>query len=970
MYYVTCFKKTVLLIGTTIVGGVIIYLKHQNAKNGHAVNEIQKFSNPLDNKVVAPLLDQSEFFVAEEGLNDNNDIQLPQFDYDKSSILNNDYENVDENPEEISLHPDFPGAKSDVWSDEAEGENEEDLINEKKSHDPNRRKINQVYFENNKLNINEGGTVVLDNTMLKAYTTSPVCVPPQYHIHLLVNNVQNGLFAFVNVPEIAITDFSQSQVDNLVIQFKHPGNEQRPSYNVKAACRDILNNDLIPTAYEPAQITFTNVNDAPVLTKNKFPIQEGGKLFFDSTNLGATDPDDPDDYLDFIMENIEHVNFFRVNDTQINSTQIPTNTFPQWWVKNGTMYLEHNGSQSPPSFTITVSDGKTNSTYNANILYEPINDAPVFSKKPITIKQGQTVILDTTKLDLIDPDDDDTSIKFIVNETQHVHVLNIDDNIKIYVFTREELKNEKIALKHDNSKFAPIWKLKGSDGKANTDIEEIPFNYTNVNHVPVQEKNQLTIGKGETVTLSNNNTTRFTDSDNDDAALRVETQNTEHLRFIDTILDQEVINFIQRKITNGEIQAIHDSSNNEPSYEMRACDPEGLCSNWNPASITFQNTNSGGTTNNGAIAAGVSIVIFITAIGCIVVVTSCVVTTYYLIRKNKKFKDLRISMQELELTSTGTSNLQETFANHFLGQFNIPRNEIELKKFIQAGVQGTVFKAFWKKRNMFVAYKSFELHNEEQMESFAKEASLMFNLTHPNLVRIFGVCIDKKFAIIMEYVPGGSLHDLLHKTETPLSEHTKVNLLYDIAIGLQYLHERDIMHRDLKPPNVLIYSEKKKELHAKIADFGLSREITKGQTKTCGIGTFEYMAPELHTDVYGTYEKPADIFSFGIIAWEMFTGERPYAKNQNNKPINLMAIPASIMMNKEVSLKIPATCKHKKIIKDCWNVENLEARPTAKELVTYFFAHKTSGRPPEEPTQPKTMDVMKRVKRVRNTITM
>jgi hypothetical protein len=548
-----------------------------------------------------------------------------------------------------------------------------------------------------------------------------------------------------------------------------------------------------------------------------------------------------------------------------------------------------------------------------------------------------------------------------VNETQHINVLNIDNNIETDAFTRAELKNEKIAIKHDNSKFEPTLKLKGSDGKADTDIEEIPFNYTNINHAPVQETNRLTIGRGETVTLSNNNTTRFTDPDNDDAALRIETQNAEHLQFIDATLNQEVIAFLQEKIANGEIQAIHDGSNNPPSYEMRACDSEELCGNWNPASVTFQNTNPGGITpaNNGAAIAGISIAVCITAIGCIIAVTAGGATTCYLIKKNQKIEKPHISMKEIELKSKSVADFREIFTSYCPKNSLIDPEDIELTEFIQAGGEGSVYKALWEKTTT-VAYKSFALNSAELIKSFVQEVELTIDLNHPNIVRIYGICIAEKPAIVMEYMPEGSLHDLLHKTETSLSEYIKVSLLHDIALGLKYLHERNIMHRDLKPSNVLIYSGENSESRAKLADFGLSIEINEGQkTKTCMIGTYEYAAPEVHTDITGKYEKPADIFSFGIIAWEVFTKERPYAKNQNGDKINLTAIPANTMITKKVSLEIPKKCSYKSIIEKCWNVDKPEKRPTARELVTYFFKHKEkiNGKSPTSKQQkPKTMN--------------
>ena len=103
---------------------------------------------------------------------------------------------------------------------------------------------------------------------------------------------------------------------------------------------------------------------------------------------------------------------------------------------------------------------------------------------------------------------------------------------------------------------------------------------------------------------------------------------------------------------------------------------------------------------------------------------------------------------------------------------------------------------------------------------FIKEVEVISNLRHPNIVLYMGVCIDySKHLMITEYLPGGSLFDLLHKKKEKLTEDKILLLIEDIALGMNYLHGRKVCHCDLKSSNILIDSN----WNIKLCDFGLSR---------------------------------------------------------------------------------------------------------------------------------------------------
>lgn len=146
------------------------------------------------------------------------------------------------------------------------------------------------------------------------------------------------------------------------------------------------------------------------------------------------------------------------------------------------------------------------------------------------------------------------------------------------------------------------------------------------------------------------------------------------------------------------------------------------------------------------------------------------------------------------------------------------------------------------------------------------------NLKHPNLVSIFDIRtgVDGTPFVIMEYVNGPSLRDLIREHPRGLGEKVSAFFLREIAKGLNYLHERDIVHRDLKPENIFY-----EDGYVKIGDYGLSKLMSASRQSgnTISVGTVHYMAPEIGT---GNYRKGIDIYALGVILFEMLTGDVPF----------------------------------------------------------------------------------------------
>ena len=234
--------------------------------------------------------------------------------------------------------------------------------------------------------------------------------------------------------------------------------------------------------------------------------------------------------------------------------------------------------------------------------------------------------------------------------------------------------------------------------------------------------------------------------------------------------------------------------------------------------------------------------------------------------KNKK------GINNKEMNKLGKSEFYSSLNNNSLNFF-INYDEIKKEIKIGEGGMGRIYNAEWQGKQ--VALKKVKLNynekeNIQRIKKFINEINIIASMRHPNIVLYMGTTIDKNnVCLITEYLPKGSLYNYLYIDKKQFTEKQKINIALQMAIGIQYIHSRKILHCDLKSSNVLLDENFK----IKLSDFGLSyvmTEIPKGIT----FGTYRWMAPEILND--GKYEIASDIFSYGMILWELLTGTVPY----------------------------------------------------------------------------------------------
>ncbi|CDF38666.1 Serine/threonine protein kinase (fragment), partial [Chondrus crispus] len=244
---------------------------------------------------------------------------------------------------------------------------------------------------------------------------------------------------------------------------------------------------------------------------------------------------------------------------------------------------------------------------------------------------------------------------------------------------------------------------------------------------------------------------------------------------------------------------------------------------------------------------------------------------------------------------------------------------------VGSGGFGIVFKA--KFRGETVAVKKIHAHalsNASSIAEFQSEVAVLCTLQHPNILRFVGACtMPPNLMIITEFMSRGTLFDVLHQSQMRVPWSMRKKFAMDTCRGMRYLHDSKLLHRDLKSSNLML----DKDFNCKVGDFGLTR-LSRGAAAaqmTGQCGTFQYMAVEVLTSK--PYSEKADVFSFGILLWEMVARKLPYFGMQ---PMQVGMAVVQQGMRPPIPPKCPAPLV--KLMKACWDSDP-NVRPSFAQLV-------------------------------------
>ncbi|KAI5661879.1 hypothetical protein M9H77_21202 [Catharanthus roseus] len=279
-----------------------------------------------------------------------------------------------------------------------------------------------------------------------------------------------------------------------------------------------------------------------------------------------------------------------------------------------------------------------------------------------------------------------------------------------------------------------------------------------------------------------------------------------------------------------------------------------------------------------------------------------------------------------EMVSTWNSILRSPmFQNKPLLPFeewNIEFSELTVGTRVGIGFFGEVFRGIWNGTDVAIKVFLEQDLTAENMEDFCNEITILSRLRHPNVILFLGACTQPpRLSMITEYMEMGSLYFLIHLSgqKKKLSWRRRLKMLRDICRGLMCIHRMKIVHRDLKSANCLV----NKHWTVKICDFGLSRIMTDAPMRdTSSAGTPEWMAPELIRNE--PFTEKCDIFSLGVIMWELCTLNRPWEGVPPERVVYAVA-------NEGSRLEIPDGPLGK-LIADCW--AEPQERPSCEEILT------------------------------------
>jgi tyrosine-protein kinase len=269
----------------------------------------------------------------------------------------------------------------------------------------------------------------------------------------------------------------------------------------------------------------------------------------------------------------------------------------------------------------------------------------------------------------------------------------------------------------------------------------------------------------------------------------------------------------------------------------------------------------------------------------------------------------------------------------------IDNKELKIENLIGKGEYGDVLKGIWRRVNKettLVAIKIFrkqDMRISQKIDSFLSEVEVLARLKHPYIIKLLGVCTGPTLMLVQELASLGNLLDFLidHPKEIDISHDFKL-WSAQIAIGMSFLESKHFIHRDLAARNILLMSIQQ----VKISDFGLSRALKEEadyyKASNRDRWPIKWYAPESIN--YGIFTHASDVWSYGILLWEMYSfGEQPYGDQSNGSQII-----GYVEDGKRLSKPIKCSDSVYALISLCWSYDP-KNRPAFHEIVEIMLTN-------------------------------
>ena len=279
-------------------------------------------------------------------------------------------------------------------------------------------------------------------------------------------------------------------------------------------------------------------------------------------------------------------------------------------------------------------------------------------------------------------------------------------------------------------------------------------------------------------------------------------------------------------------------------------------------------------------------------------------------------REMRVPQEEIDMIRHGSS--------HGDDDWEIDPSDIAFQDKIASGAFGDLFRGVYCGQDVAIKILRGVQDDSVQYQEFLQEVAIMRKVRHRNVVQFIGACTRKPhLCIVFEYMRGGSVYDHLRKSGTQRVSYI-LRVAAEVCRGMDYLHKKKIVHRDLKAANLLL------DEHGtvKIADFGVARVVDGPGVMTAETGTYRWMAPEVIE--HKPYGQKADVFSFGVVLWELLTGQVPYS--------DMTPLQAAVgVVQKGLRPPIPPNCPPAlaDIMRLCWQ-RDPTIRPSFETLKVKF----------------------------------
>jgi len=746
----------------------------------------------------------------------------------------------------------------------------------------------------NQIILQQGQRLTLNATNLNA--TDLDTSLPATNIIFIVSNVQHARFEDISNPGVTITTFTLQNIQGNQIQFVHDNSKIMPSYSIRVSDGNIISSVL------SANIQYMNL--PPFLNANTITLKQGEVILLNLANLNASSMGiSLTEQITFQVSEIQHGKF-----ESIANPGIAILTFTLKDIQESKIKFIHDKSKQRPSYKVVVFDGYLNTTATkAEVTYSTL--PPVLIKNQITLNEGGSILLDTSNFNAtaIDPSLQPRYLLFTVNNVQHAYFANATTGEEISRFSMQDILDGQVRFVHDKSKIKPKYSLTVSDG-SDSDAREGKISFNNL--PPILTVNEMRIERGARLLVTTQHLNASDPSPSITSDLLLFTIfDLVHGQFENMLSTPGMVvsNFTLQHIINSKINFVHDGNNVASNYKITVSDgyatsvPESAKIVFSIPDIQIPNISTLGIVG---IAVGSSVgLLILSGLGI------------FLWRRSKQ--QLRLSTNEVDMEDISFEN-------------------IKLIKKIGRGGFSDVFLGNWQGAGVAVKIiNDLTGLSPETLKEFTRELGIMKRLRHPNVVQFFAGAVDtqrNKCYLIMEYMPLGSLTNVLADRRTyPLSWEKRMKMMLEAATGLQYLHNLHppIIHRDIKSLNFLVSSE----LIIKISDFGASK-ITQNNrnTTTAMTGTPLWSAPETLQGAPNT--EKSDIFSLGMVFWEILTRRLPFA----NEPM-VTVMMAIAMKGKRETLPVWTPPYLANLIFNMWAVDPMQ-RPDSIRVVETLNQHK------------------------------